>query len=308
MTEQPVCWEDSCFRSEHRIVLTQRELNIPGLRTFAWHDMNRAVPALKDHYHRNCFEITFVTEGSITFCTDRQEQTVRGGDAFLTFPGEVHSTNEIPMSVGEICWMQLSVSEPDNFLFLGPEAAQALIASLYRVSRRCIRTGGGMAARLLKLLIRDVLKSARPFDRYQAANLIVGYLYQLINSADASGPLVTPDIALACDYVRDNLCESLTLDEIAAACRLSVSQFKQKFKGQIGVTPRNYINRKKIEQIKTILTPGANLTRISSDYGFCNSSYFSKVFKKYTGRTPTEFVRSADAAGNPGAPPKKVRG
>ena len=75
-TLAPINWWDDHFRSVDRVVLTQQELKIPGLRTFGWHDMKQAVPPLKPHFHENCFEVVFVTNGSISFYVDRRPYTI----------------------------------------------------------------------------------------------------------------------------------------------------------------------------------------------------------------------------------------
>ena len=287
----PINWWDDHFRSVDRVVLTQQELKIPGLRTFGWHDMKQAVPPLQPHFHENCFEIVFVTKGSISFYTDLHSYTIYGGDAFVTFPNEVHSTNGVPMSIGEICWLQLDVSNPENFLFLQPDAAKNLIGLLRQLPHRCIRTNTDRVRNVLAALLETVLNTLQQ-DPYLIASYIVMYLYQLLSFAGVSGMRVSFDIARACEYIDRHIQEELPFEQIAAFCRISVSQFKQKFKAQIGVAPRSFINHQKIMRIKDELTPGVNLTQIASNYGFCNSAYFSVVFKKYTGQTPTEYIAS----------------
>lgn len=290
-TLEPINWWDDHFRSVDRVVLTQQELKIPGLRTFGWHDMKQAVPPLKPHFHENCFEVVFVTNGSISFYVDRRPYTIYGGDAFITFPNEVHSTNGVPMSVGEICWLQLDVSQPENFLFLQPEAAENLIGLLRQLPHHCIRTNSNKARNTLTMLSETLLNTLRQ-DPYLIASYVVVYLYQLLSYAGVSCARVSFDMARACEYIDSHIQEDISFEQIAAFCHISVSQFKQKFKAQLGVSPRSYINQRKIERIKEELTRQSNLTQIASDYGFCNSAYFSVVFKKITGQTPTEYIAS----------------
>lgn len=292
---QAICWKDHYLREPGHVVLTQAELQIPGIRTFGWLDMKGATPALKSHYHQNCFELTFVTKGCVTFCSDGREYAVYGGDAFLTRPNEIHSTNEAPLAVGQICWIQLDVSNLEEFLFLSRAAAEDLVAQLHQVRHPCIRTDNGQATYMLKTLISGAFGDHAVCSRYELASYIAVYLRQVLRFADADGARVSMDIARICEYINQNLSEPLPLEELASVGHLSVSQFKHKFKSQIGLSPRNYVNRQKIDHIKQLLTPDSILTRIASDFGFCNSSYFSVVFKKYTGLTPTEYIASLPA-------------
>lgn len=298
---EPINWHDDSYCSSDRVVLTEANLQIPGLRTFGWHDMKRAIPALLPHFHENCYEIVFVTKGSITFSTGQRDYALYGGDVFLTGPGEIHSTNGVPMSVGEICWMQLDVSSLDDFLFLNRGAAAHLVAMISRTPHHCIRTDTNKAKHTLKEL-NGILLHTSQRDPFLTAGYIVTYLYQLFSQAATSEMRVSFDIARACEYISDHIQEELPFEEIAAFCHISVSQFKQKFKSQMGVSPRSYINQQKVEQIKKDLTDGANFTQIAADFSFCNPAYFSVVFKKYTNQSPSEYLQSLRHPARP-APP-----
>ena len=77
---------------------------------------------------------------------------------------------------------------------------------------------------------------------------------------------------------------------MAALANLSCSQYKQKFKKQLEISPRHFINQQKIEYSKLLLLEGMSVTDIAMLLGFTTSSYFSTVFKKYTLYTPTEYL------------------
>lgn len=131
-------WWDDHYQSIDRVVLTAQDLSVPGIRVYGWHDMKRAFPALDPHFHEDSFEIVFAMKGSISFYADQREYTINGGDAFVTFPNEIHSTNSVPMTIGEICWIQLDVSSPKEFLFLTETAAKELIEKMNRIEHHRI--------------------------------------------------------------------------------------------------------------------------------------------------------------------------
>lgn len=289
--EAPIKWVDEFFISEQRVVMTQDQLRVPGLRTFGLHDMKAAVPALKPHFHENAVEITFVTKGSIVFGIDGDKSTINGGDAFFTQPNIVHSSEEIPMSIGEICWIQLDISDADNFLFLRQDAAQAMIHSLSLVPNGCIHTDNRECTRILKSIIRDILEVPHAYSPYHMGNCLSMYLDMLLRFAVSSAPRITPDIQRVCTFIENNICEALMLEQLAAVSGLSLPQFKNKFKQQIGTPPRRYVNEKKIAAIKPRLTAGCSITELALEFGFCDSSYFSAVFKKYTGETPSDYIK-----------------
>jgi len=288
-------WHDSPLISASRVVLTEAQLRIPGVRTLGWYDMASAKMALAPHYHENAFEITFVTNGHIDFYIGDERSTVRGGDAFLVPPDVVHGTKEVPMSVGEICWVQLDVSDPDRFLFLNREAAAELIAALHAVKENCIRTDNGLVTKLLRRALRTVLD--RPADSPPAlvASYLTLCLHLLLGFAGTPSDRMTPDIVRVCAYIRGHLGGELTAEELAGVGLLSVSQFKAKFKQQTGTSPRHYVNQQKILEAERLLRRRGTVTRVAADLGYCSSSYFSVVFKKYTGLTPTEYLSRGGA-------------
>lgn len=293
--EKPINWVDQFFISEQRVVMTQDQLKIPGLRTFGWHDMKAAAPALKPHYHENAIEITFVTKGSIVFGINGETSIINGGDAFVTQPNVVHSSEEIPMAVGEICWIQLDISDEENFLFLRRDAAHAMIQSLSAIPNGCIHTDNRECTRMLKGIIRDILEVPFAYSPYHMGSYLSVYLDMLQRFAASSALRVTPDIQRVCAYIENNICEALMLEQLAEVSGLSLPQFKNKFKQQIGTPPRRYVNEKKIAAIKPRLTPGCSITELALEYGFCDSSYFSAVFKKYTGETPSDYIKRQSA-------------
>lgn len=296
MEHAPVNWHDSCRRTQNEIILTDGELCIPGLRVLGWHDFHAASDALRPHYHEDCVEVAFVVNGNLMFHMDGQDYSLFGGDAFLTRPNVVHSTNELPLPAGELLWLQLDVRSPDGFLFLDKVASQQLIQQLQSVRSPCIRTDNRMVQRVAGS-ITAAMTGRLPVSTHRLAAELVYFLYLLLDFTDLDTMRVSSDIRRACDYIERNLTEPLTLQQVADESGLSLSQFKFKFKSQIGLPPRSYINQRKIARVKPELLQGRTATDVAADYGFCSSAYFCVVFKKYTGLTPTQFIAGTASGG-----------
>ena len=126
-------WKDSYDNTASRIVLTSRELQIPGLRSFGWQrDVSASWP-LPNHFHENLLELTFIAEGNYTFRIGGADYPLKGGELFIAYPNEIHSTNQLAMSVGEFYWLQLDPGCPDDFLFLSKRPPpSSKTASLWR--------------------------------------------------------------------------------------------------------------------------------------------------------------------------------
>ena len=250
--------------------------------------MKNAIPSLKWHFHENSFEFTVATKGTISFCTQTSTYKFSGGDVMVSFPNEVHGTNNIPITVGELYWFQLDVSDPKNFLFLNETAASDMIAKLQAIPHHVVNADAEEIHPLLKHAF-DLARNEE--DPVYIASYLQLFLQHIIASSHKEHFLLSPDIGRTLNYILDNITEALPLEELAFLANLSCSQYKQKFKKQLGISPRRYINQQKIEQAKIFLMEGMTVTDIAMLLGFTTSGYFSTVFKKYTLYTPMEYVK-----------------
>lgn len=96
MTQQPIPWFDQPLDTRERKILTYDRHGIPGLRMIGCHNTSHATAPLPPHYHRDCFEFTYVVQGNLTFHVDHRRYELSGGDLFLTFPDEIHDTGNAP--------------------------------------------------------------------------------------------------------------------------------------------------------------------------------------------------------------------
>lgn len=105
-----------------------------------------------------------------------------------------------------------------------------------------------------------------------------------------SGSKTDKIVEAAKEYVRENYGEKLTLAAIASKIGISQGYLSSVFKKQTGGNLNDYINQMKIEKAKELLEKHEYMMyEISDMLGFENPYYFSKVFKKLTGITPSEY-------------------
>ncbi len=283
----PINWKDSYYLSRDRIVLTNAQIPIPGIRVLAHHLMSSAIPSLHPHYHENCFEFTVILDGAFIFRANGKNYTAAGGDVFIAYPDEVHSTDRFPMSHGEIYWLQLDISSVSRFLFLAEDAALNLTNRLQHLHRHVIKNN---APELLSLLRNAFQLAATDSNPYLIASYLVLFLNQLADSSEERHTL-SREIYQALNFVYDHIDMDISLDELAACSHLSIPQFKVRFKQEVGISPRSFVNLQKIESAKAMLLEGMAKTDVALQLGFNTSSYFSAVFKKYTTLTPSEYVK-----------------
>lgn len=91
-------------------------------------------------------------------------------------------------------------------------------------------------------------------------------------------------------YISKNFQHVLTLDEVAGHVHLNASYFSTLFKQSTGSSFKEYLNLVRIEESKRLLAnTDYSIIDIALAVGFEDQSYFSKVFKKYTGLTPKQY-------------------
>ncbi|OAB40490.1 AraC family transcriptional regulator [Paenibacillus antarcticus] len=98
----------------------------------------------------------------------------------------------------------------------------------------------------------------------------------------------------AVNYIDMNLEKPLTLQHIATNIHVNPSHLSRKFKQEVRMTMMDYINQKRIEESKLYLQRGMiSITEVAFMVGFNDLNYFTRVFKKYTSITPTQYVKTA---------------
>lgn len=285
---QPIEWYDRYENSRERKVFTFEQHGIPGLRMFGYHNTSHAIAPLQLHYHKDCFEFSYLVQGNLQFSVDGQTYALSGSDMYVTFPNEIHDTGNAPMSLHQMYWFQLQINDPDQFLFMDRSSARKIIDRLYQLPSHIIKMNSNIG-NVLSLVLSCITHNTE-VEQIKAGTLIALLLCDVCESADISRLQVTPDIQHAEDYILQHIHEELNMDELANIALLSVSRFKQKFKDQLGTSPRNFINYHKIETAKEMLQSGNSVTDTAMGLGFSNSNYFAAVFRRYTMMSPTEYI------------------
>ena len=96
-------------------------------------------------------------------------------------------------------------------------------------------------------------------------------------------------------YIKSKSRERLRVEEICSSFGYSKSYISQLFKEQTALSLARYHNQCQIEEAKRLIREGQNnFSQISDLLSFDNPQYFSRVFKRLTGLTPSEFQQSLD--------------
>lgn len=142
---------------------------------------------------------------------------------------------------------------------------------------------------LLTESIKQILRCMDNKDSAQAA-LWLSALLTAFSKETAKEPPISPVVQKACQYINQHLLEPTALGTLADHTQYSKNQLIRLFHKELDCTPMQYCLQKKIAFAKSqLLYSSLSVREISDMLGFCDDSYFSKVFKAQVGCSPGNF-------------------
>jgi AraC-like DNA-binding protein len=111
-----------------------------------------------------------------------------------------------------------------------------------------------------------------------------------LSEAARRAPRWSGPVACAMTFVRENFSRQISLESTAAEVPLSPSHLSRLFVEQTGRGFSDFLIDVRIERAKELLSePGASIKQVSAACGYPDPNYFSRLFKKVTGSTPSAF-------------------
>lgn len=237
---------------------------------------------------REQFILHYIVSGSGTYKTPHGEFHLNSGDVFLIRPYteiEYCADNKSPW---EYYWVNFTGTDADYILSrtdfteenpvmnnCGPDVEKAMTDILLNAGNsRHERIG--MTGRLYILLSLLVAESAPPEN----------------NISDKKSHRRI--LRTAKNYINTNYPLQISVDDIAEAAGISRTTLFRIFKDELNLSPIDYLIDCRINQAKKLLSEtGLSITAVARSSGYEDNLYFSRVFKKITGCTPTDYRKNA---------------
>lgn len=99
-------------------------------------------------------------------------------------------------------------------------------------------------------------------------------------------------VALAQEYLEDNLAEDVSLEELSRAVHLSRFHLLRVFREEVGLPPHAYLTQARLKRARALLAAGTPIARAARETGFVDQSHLTKRFKALHGYTPGGYLRS----------------
>ena len=128
------------------------------------------------------------------------------------------------------------------------------------------------------------------FEKRAVAYILLEQLYNYHHQNAANSSKITPAI----EYVSAHCNEKIYMEDVAKLCLLSESQMRRLFREELGMSPIDFKNAKRIENARELLNYShMTISEVANSLGFENTYSFSSFFKKSEGVSPREYRRQA---------------
>ncbi len=277
-------------------------VNVSEIVTIHYHEFDERFK-FNGEVH-NFWEMVYVDSGSVEITRENESFILKQGDIVFHQPNEFHKIKSHNSSPNIFVISFVCKSTPMNYLCL-------FKASLNKSLKPFISSIMSEAKNTYVILKNnpDLKKlELKPDAPIGGEQLIKTYLEQFLiilirDILNKNAPPLFPYkentesklVSEIKEYMKSKISEKLTAKDICNHFGYSKTHLSTLFKTQCSTSLMQYFNILKIEYSKKLLRENQyNITQISNALSFDNPQYFSRVFKRVTGLTPSEFINSLE--------------
>ena len=282
---------------EFKLKKFEQVINVSKIANIHYFEFTREFHTLKDRHEFR--ELIYVDSGYIEVKADDYEGIVKEGEVIVHKANETHSIScpldEAPNVI--IIGFECKSSSLDAFsssptLLLGEH--QRLLTDIVKEGRNVFLPPYDVPN------IKDMKKRRDyPFGADQLIKLkLEAFFIELVRNKFSEATVSNTIISDAkmhevYRYIEENFREKISLDELCFLYSTNKTSLCAGFKETYGYTIISHINKLRIKEAKRLLREGKyNLTQISSQVGFSSIHYFSRIFKQYENKSPSQYIKS----------------
>lgn len=231
------------------------------------------------HCHDQC-EIYINLSGKVAFMVEGKLYPVERGDCIITRPFEYHHCVYQKMEPHEHYWILFSCAENEALL------------------QRFFNRPAGVGNRIVAESKESFLRLCANLE--QADSLLEKYtaFFALLQALDQGAAPKETDLPFELQAVlreiNENFSAPLSIKHLAAHHFLSVSTLERQFKNHLGLSPKEYLHRKRLSFAANLLAEGEGVIKAALESGFSDPSYFIAQFKKQFGKTPLQYKKALE--------------
>lgn len=232
------------------------------------------------------FQLLYIASGKAHFYFDKSEQdtVITAGHMVLYRPREPQRYVYYGEDQTEVYWVHFTGNNVKNIL------------RHYGITNdmRVMDTGTSLEyAGIFKQMIQELQRCQTHYPELLTLlilQLLIRIERQIGRDHRRKDVYLDTEMELAMQFFNDNYNTQISVEEYAAARGMSVSWFIRSFKQYTHATPMQYLVERRMANAQMLLeTTGYNITEIGNLVGYDNPLYFSRVFKKQKGVSPSEY-------------------
>ncbi len=283
------------WKTARRVELPLAACGVPHVITLGRYNHTFARPALANHTHLRAMEFTYLHRGRQTYQVAGTDYHLGGGDIFLTFPNEIHSTGTAPEEKGIMHWLILEIPGPRTrqpFLDLPRARGDALRHALLTLPRRHFRASRKIPG-MIEAIFTTYFSPPDPLRQLRLHTQTVTLLLEILASGAGAAPVLPeaddPVFTRLCEWIARSVEEPMPLSVLAQQAGYSLPRFKTWFKERSGLPPAEYLLRARVAAARhRLLHTRAPITQIAHALNFASSQHFATAVKRITGLTPRQ--------------------
>ncbi|MBQ8658664.1 MAG: AraC family transcriptional regulator [Clostridia bacterium] len=243
---------------------------------------------IKEHYisHMHLeWQILYVLDGRTSFFLNNATYQLQAGDLILIHPLFFHFATPD----ADLTYERIVISFPEEII-------PPLLLSELKNFPYFFRLPDDSPIKTLLFQSSEIAQNYSNSDAYFAITNILQIIllhlkYQPQSSEDFLKPIITnPLLKDILDYIENNLMECSNLENITNHFYISISWLSHTFKKYLNITPKQYINYKKILLSQKLINNGIHPSIAYLNVGFNDYSTFYRLYKKFLNTNPqTEY-------------------
>ena len=295
----PVSWHQDSYRVVSKTRRSSVEKFRISLNPYFLGINQIAIDAPISHpsHQHSSFELIVVTDGPYRCHLNGEAIKLNTGDCLLIKPGDLHEVDCRPGQQHYVLQFDLEEKE------LGANR------SIFVFNRTINSVDQAFAARFdeIEPLLKNIASQSKREHRFasEIQDSLTESLFWTLISYIPEERLSPAFRKMSSDQhfmdkleriARSNSAKHLTLDTLSELMEVSKSTLAKRSSTLLGESPSHYLLRGKIDlAVKLLSTTNMRIKEVSFDLGFQNPYHFSRVFKRVTGHSPSEF-RTANSA------------
>lgn len=241
----------------------------------------------------NFWEMVYVVNGTVGVAADSNIYSVPAGKLVLHRPMEFHRIWTDSEPTAEVIIIsfaaELDLKSGGRVFDVDPDGRDE-ICSIAEAIHTCFETGSTEEYDDGDTVI---VKQISPYAQI-AVNRLENFILSAIphcspSSATRSAAAGVRKYTEIVNCLTAHLGENLSISEISHLCSMSPSSVKQIFHRYAGMGVAEFYREMKINSAIAMLAQDISVREIAHSLGFADANYFSTVFKRVTGKSPTEY-------------------